>query len=514
MYLPAPYVIQQIIDNLKDYSFTKQELYIQGGGLLLLMLISLAFTYYTAIYTIKFRRNYNANIKNKIYDTVLNADYATVNKMSETDIQARATSDVSKISYLTPIGLNNFVVETIKLILLGSILLFTNIELSVLLIIMIPVSYVVFRIVSTTLYTLSRRTHETFSDYNSKILETFLSIKECQIDASYDYHSKKIQESIDQSEDAAMNFSMTNRKVQSLMGIIPLVITVTVWCVGGSHIIDKVMSVGEIISYMIYLSMFYGPVNYVYSFMINVQIDISAIERVEQVLTLPQNSRNTGHVLQKFENTIDIEDVCFSYDLIQILKKVSFRIHKGEKICVIGKNGCGKTTLLNILLGLVKPDSGCVRVNNKDLMLCNMDSYRKLIGYVPQNIFIYRDTLINNITLGKDYPEGLFEKIIQQVGLDDLYSKAKKDSSLLINESVISGGMKQKIGIARALIKDPHLLIMDEPTNHLDENTLKQIKRVIEQNSDLSIIYISHNVALQAIANRCLVLNNGELINE
>ncbi|WP_185976588.1 ABC transporter ATP-binding protein [Catenovulum sediminis] len=513
-YLPSPLIIQRLIDNLEQGRFEdKNELYLQITILLVVMLGAIILGYFLAIYIAKVVKRYNSSIKTNIYKAVVYAKYQELSKISETDIQARATRDVDSIGYLTPVGLSTLSVELLKLIFLIGLLFYTNLYLTLSLLIMLPISFFIFKYFSAPLYNLSKNSHETFSDYNSKILEAFSSVRECQVDNSFEYHTQKVQERIDESEGAKFNWTIVNRKINVLMSSLPIIVSVLVWAIGGSKVIDSTMTLGEVMAYMIFLSMLYTPVAAFYNFMAEFHFDISAIERIEQILSISQIPLTVPGRLNQFTQQLEARDISLLYGEKQVLDQVNFSIKPGEVICIDGINGSGKTSFINILLGLISPDKGKLYLDDVELKLEDVQFFRESIGFVPQDVFIYNDSLINNITQGKTYSDDRIISVIEQVGLTDMYQNLETDQLLLLTPKTLSGGMKQKIGLARALIKLPGILILDEPTNHLDPETKQQIKNVICQSGDVSVIYISHDPDMQVAADRVLTLSLGKLTN-
>ncbi|MFA6677274.1 MAG: ABC transporter ATP-binding protein [Bacteroidales bacterium] len=205
-----------------------------------------------------------------------------------------------------------------------------------------------------------------------------------------------------------------------------------------------------------------------------------------------------------FEHEIKVENLSFYYQDDEnnpILKNVSFDIKKGERFGIKGRTGSGKSTLFNLLLGLFTPTSGSIKIDGTTLSKENIDSWHKIIGYVPQDVFISDVTLLENIAIGQnkeDINREKVEKILRQVSLGDFLDSLKDGLDTMLGEagSRISGGQRQRIGIARALYKNIEVLFFDEATSSLDTDTEKEINTAIEKLSNeqkrLTIIIISH----------------------
>ena len=220
----------------------------------------------------------------------------------------------------------------------------------------------------------------------------------------------------------------------------------------------------------------------------------------------------------KFNKEILFKDISLKYKNNQeeILKNFNFKIDKKDFIAIVGKTGSGKTSFLNILMGLVKPSTGQVLIDNFDINN-NLISWRKKIGYVPQNITLIEDTLYKNIAYGISQESISQKKLDISIQLSKLSEFLKnKSHNFLIGEdgSRISGGQRQRIAIARALYHDPEILILDEPTSSLDEITSQKLfQSLYELNKYKTIIVVSHDITDFKIFNKVFEIKN-KLINQ
>ncbi len=218
----------------------------------------------------------------------------------------------------------------------------------------------------------------------------------------------------------------------------------------------------------------------------------------------------------EFEN-LEIKDLSFEYEAGKpILNKVNFKIKKNEAVGIVGPSGTGKTTFINILMGLIEPQSGTISLNKKPLK-DQLNSWQNIMGYVSQNIFMLDDSILVNIKLNSfDYDEKRIDKIIHDVKLDSLLKKLDNGFHSKVGESGsnISGGQIQRIAIARALYKGSQILIFDEPTSALDEKLEKEISELIQKlKTKYTIIVISHRPEILKFCDRALKLQNGVFFN-
>ena len=227
--------------------------------------------------------------------------------------------------------------------------------------------------------------------------------------------------------------------------------------------------------------------------------------------------RNTINTLVNFKN-LTLKNVCFSYpeNKKTILENINLDISKGEFIAIVGKSGSGKTTLINILLGLINVSRGYVKANNKNIN-DNIQDWHSLIGHVPQDVYLLDDTLQANIAVGvsvNDIDRKRLRKSIIQSQLDKFIKSSLDDKKNFIGEKgiKISGGQRQRIGIARALYKDPEILIFDEATSALDKSTERNLLFDIKKlNKNKTIIMVTHREAVLEFCSKAFIIENKKI---
>ena len=233
-----------------------------------------------------------------------------------------------------------------------------------------------------------------------------------------------------------------------------------------------------------------------------------------------QNSRNNTLDKKKINkiSSIKFKDVSFSYKKSLTINKVDLVFENNQKIGIVGKSGSGKSTIIDLLLGFIKPDKGSILFNNEEMKLLSIKSIRNLIGFVSQGIFLFNDTISKNISIDKLYDRKLIEKLSRICLIDDFL----KDNNIDIERDKIgnygkslSGGQKQRIGIARALYNNPKVLILDEATSALDSMNQNKILSNIFQYTEVKIIIlITHNTSLLKSFDNIFVLDEGSIVSE
>jgi len=227
------------------------------------------------------------------------------------------------------------------------------------------------------------------------------------------------------------------------------------------------------------------------------------------------NEKSYGDINPVFKEQITIKDVSFSYGEVSVLRNTSLVIKKKSFVALMGKSGAGKTTFTDILCALYKPNSGEVLIDNNNLQSLNINKWRQMIGYVPQDLVLFHDTIINNVNLGDvSISNEKVKEALKDSGAWDFVESLPEGMNTVIGERGIrlSGGQRQRISIARAIVRDPELLILDEATTALDPQTEERILKTIRDltKKGITAVAVSHQTAVLEIADQVFKLENGK----
>jgi ABC-type multidrug transport system fused ATPase/permease subunit len=236
-----------------------------------------------------------------------------------------------------------------------------------------------------------------------------------------------------------------------------------------------------------------------------------AIDIVNEELEVAQEK--LGNKIIKFRDKIELTNVNFSYQDIEILSDINLTISKGEKIAFVGMSGSGKTTLLDLIIGLHGADQGEIKIDNILVDESNLQNWRSQIGYIPQHAYLFDGTIAENVCFGKDLDKDLLEISLKQANIFD-FLQTQQGINTLVGEGGVqlSGGQRQRVSIARALYGQPEILVLDEATSALDEETEKKIMNEIYQISqDKTLIIIAHRLSTIKGCDKIYQLEGGVL---
>jgi len=289
---------------------------------------------------------------------------------------------------------------------------------------------------------------------------------------------------------------------------------------GMQYINGKIASLSIIAEFIIYVNMLTWPVAVVGWVSSMVQQAEASQKRINEFLNVKPEIKNYQNTSQKIHGKITFKDVSFTYDDTNItaLKHVSFNIESGKTLAILGKTGSGKSTIINLISRLYDIDSGEILIDNVPIKNINLKNLRECIGFVPQDSFLFSDTIANNIRFGNEEAAlSNIKQAAQQAYIDHNINQFKDNYQTLVGERgvTLSGGQKQRISIARALIKDPKILIFDDCLSAVDTETeekiLSNLNKLIHHKT---AIIVSHRISSIKNADYIIVLNEGKIIQK
>ncbi|MFY9142157.1 type I secretion system permease/ATPase [Sulfuricurvum sp.] len=291
--------------------------------------------------------------------------------------------------------------------------------------------------------------------------------------------------------------------------------------IAGVYLIKELeMTMGGLIAVVILSSRALAPMGQVASLSANYEHTKTAYKTLDNIMNLPEERPAEKEFLRfsKFSGLIEFRDVTFTYpnETAPIFENLSFTIHPGEHVAFIGKIGSGKTTVLKLLLGLYTPDKGSVLMDNIDINQIDPADIRQNIGYVAQDITLFRGTVKSNIVSKAPYADdGAIIRAAKIGGVDEFVQYHPKGFDMPVRErgDGISGGQRQSIGIARAFLVDAPILLLDEPGNSMDESCLlRMIQKINENTKDKTLLLSTHDTRMLKMVNRIIVLDRGKIV--
>ncbi|MCB9196478.1 MAG: ABC transporter ATP-binding protein [Flavobacteriales bacterium] len=488
---------------------------------LIYALVNTFFLFLTRQTIIVMSRLIEFDLKNEIYTKYQELSYSFYKVNSTGDIMNRISEDVSQ----TRMYLGPAVMYTINLVFLFVFVIYAmlakNPEVTLYVLAPLPVmSFIIFK-VSSVINKKSELNQKQQSGVSTFVQESFSGIRVLKAFGREKHFSGEFDRENEDYKDSSLSLAYTNSLFSPvIMGLIGLSTILTIF-IGGLQVINGTLDIGDISEYVIYVNMLTWPfasVGWVSSL---VQRAAASQKRINEFLHHEIEVTEVENPIDESIQRIEFRNVGFTYPNTGLiaLKEVNLTVNAGETIAITGKTGSGKSTCAALIERLFDVSSGEILINNKDLKEFSISNYRRRIGYVPQEVFLFSDTIKNNIAFGV---EGKVD--------DERIFKAAKDAHIHHNiidfengyetkvgerGITLSGGQKQRVSIARAIIREPELLIFDDCLSAVDTETEEVILSNLEQIMENKInIIIGHRISSLMGADRIYVLDQGVVIEE
>ena len=509
--------------------FEKQKLIatIFGQSLLFFGLIVLALALLRGIFLFFMRqtiilmsRHIEYDLKNEIYQHYQKLSMAFYRRNNTGDLMNRVTEDVSRVRmYLGPAIM--YTINTTVLFILIIVAMFNvNAKLAIFALLPLPLLAVTIYYVHTIINQRSEKIQEQLSSMSSFVQETFSGIR---VIKAY-VREADIRKKFNQESEDYKTHSMSLVQIQALFYPMMLLLvgisTIITVYIGGVEVINGTITSGNIAEFIVYVSQLTFPVTSLGWVTSLIQRASASQKRINEFLqTQPEIISSSSDKIE-LKGGIEFKDVSFTYPDtgIQAIKNISFKVEPGQFIAIIGRTGCGKSTIANLLMRMYDADQGTILIDNKKVEELNLNAYRDQIGFVPQEVFLFSDTIFNNIAFGLSTVESnQVEQAAKDAALYDNIIGFEKSFETIIGERgiTLSGGQKQRLSIARALIKEPQILIFDDCLSaidtHTEEEILNNLGRLMKNKTS---ILIAHRVSTIKNADKILVMDGGEIIEQ
>lgn len=459
------------------------------------------------------------DIKKKIFKHIVKLDLLVTKKMSVGEINFRIfnDSDLLKQSFGQIMfgGLFNVILLIIIFIYMFTISSVMTIFVGVMNLIQVPIIIYFTKRIRAITYERKVVTEATLNR-TIEVISSFHLLKGCNNEKSeidkFDKNNEKVLDK--QIKEANLNllFTEISSVIMSCIGF------GSIW-IGGNFVINGIITMGELISFLLVANIINSPINSIVSVITGLQDALSSTKRISDVMKLENSiiqSNDCIKVMHKIVDEITIKDLNFSYDDgKEVLKDINLTVKKNTICSIIGRSGAGKTTLCLLIARFFDPSSGEILLDDVNIKDIDVDTYRKSVGIVLQNSFLFSGSIRENILLGKS--DATEEEIIEAAKLANAHefiSELEDGYWTQIGSKGrnLSGGQLQRIALARIFLQRPQIVILDEPTSFIDSESEELIQESINKLKEYSTIFvISHKLSTVKGSNKIVVLNNGRI---
>ena len=522
-------LVKENIDLYKMFDgFDRQQLIYQifGSSVLFFGLIVLLLAILRGVFLFLMRqsiilisRHIEYDLKNEIYKHYQALDFSFFRKNKTGDLMNRATEDVNQVrNYLGPAIM--YAINTVTLsVMVIYAMCEVNTTLAAYALIPIPIISALILLVNKTINKRSTQIQKQLSKLSSFVQETFSGIR---VIKAYSREKDKM-DVFNKETNIYKDSALALVKVQAFF--FPLIIfligfsTIITVYVGGIEVNRGSITAGNIAEFIIYVNQLTFPAMSLAWVTSLIQRAAASQKRINEFLKTKSTIIN-GTITKQINGDIQLRQVSFTYpeNGVQALKNISINIKKGETLAIIGKTGSGKTTLANIIMRMYDATQGEILFDNVNIKDYDINSLHTQIGFVPQQVFLFSDTIANNIAFGLDNVDQT--KVVQAAKDAAVYNNIIGfengfDTHIGERGITLSGGQKQRLSIARALIKDPQILIFDDCLSAIDTKTEEEILHNLSRiMSDKTTIFIAHRISTIKNADHIIVLDEGEIVEQ
>ncbi|MEO1435414.1 MAG: ABC transporter ATP-binding protein [Bacteroidota bacterium] len=489
-----------------------------GLVVLTLALIMGVFMYFMRQTIIVMSRLIEFDLRNEIFAHYQDLDLAFFKKNNTGDLMARITEDVNKVRmYLGPAVMYGINLVTLFVLVISSMISVSP-ELTLYSLLPLPFLSISIYYVSNLINKKSERIQGQLSVLNSAAQEVYSGIRVIKSYVQETAMGKFFRKESDEYKDSSMELARVEALFYPLMLCLIGTSTIITIYIGGIQVIKGNITPGNIAEFVIYINMLTWPVTALGWVASIIQRASASQKRINEFLeTEPQIYNSTGAQQVDLKGQIEFNNVSFTYPDtgIEALKKVQFKLEPGQRMAIIGRTGSGKTTIADLLVRMYDVTDGKILLDGHSIESIDLELLRDQIGYVPQDVFLFSDTVANNIRFGKQADKETVEQFAKYAAVHDDIKGLSQGFETMVGERgvTLSGGQKQRVSIARALIKQPDILILDDCLSAVDTNTEQQILGYLEQElANKTAIIITHRIYSLLKFDLIIVMDQGQIV--
>ena len=464
--------------------------------------------------------NLITNIRNNLFDHFHKLSISFFDKNKSGELTSILVNDVSNMRVALGTSFHKIFIEPINIIAFISILFIINLKLATIALFIIPITSLVILVIGKSIRRKSKRTAEQIAEIMGRISEILNSIRVVKAFGNEDYESKRFKKEQDKYYSLITRRAKLKLTASPIAETIGAIIGVLLLWVGGSDVlVMKTMNSEDFIRFILILFSVLGPIRLLSNVSIQMQMGIASAERVFKVLDTNTEvvEKKNPVKINKFENSLEFKNVDFFYEYNEpVLKNVSFEIKKGEMVAIVGPSGAGKSTIADLISRFYDAKSGAILFDGIDLREISTKSLRNNFGIVTQETILFDETIEFNIAYGKiKYSEDELINASIAANAYDFIKEQPKGFQTVIGEKglKLSGGQRQRIAIARAILRNPPILILDEATSALDTNSEREVQIAIDNlMRDRTTVVIAHRLSTIKQSDSIIVLDDGRVV--
>ena len=457
-------------------------------------------------------------MRDKVYRKLLMEDFAFYNKNRTGDLMGRQTGDMDAIRHFVAYVIYT-IYENILYFVLALVMIFTiNVPMALCMVIVLPLAALTTYLQAKSVHPAFKKCRDAFSGLNTFVQENISGNRVVKAFAKEDYEKEKFNVQNDIYREAELGAAKIWRRYVPVFEFLSYVLTIILMLVGGIMVVKGQMTLGDLVAVNGYLWMLTVPLRMAGWWINDVQRFTTSVEKIYDTYSaepdIKRPKKPVNH--KKLEGNVTFKNVSYRADDEDILQNINFDVKKGETVGIIGTTGAGKSTIVNLMCRFFDATEGEVLVDGVNVKDYDMHDLRDNIGMAMQDVFLFSDTIEGNIAYGK--PDISFEKVKEVARMADanhFIQNLPEGYDTIVGERGVglSGGQKQRISLARALLKEPAILVLDDTTSAVDMETESYIQKQLENiDHACTIFIIAYRISSIMNADQILVLDQGKII--
>ncbi len=468
-----------------------------------------------AYFTVYIGQSIIRRVRGELLGTLLKMDMAFFNRTQKGVLMSRITNDTSRIQSVVSDAIPLILRESLTIVALLGVVIYHSPKLAFFALVVMPMAAYPLSILIKKMKRISRSSQEKIADITARLTEIFNNVEMVKANTTERFECERFEKDNEKFFRLAMKATKTNELVNPLMEILGAIGGAVVVIVGGHEVLNGTMTVGTFFSFIAALFMLFTPIKMITSYYNRMQDAVVAAERVFEFLDLRPEIKPQGKLPVERIDTVRFENVILNYEEKTALKGIDLEANLGETVALVGDSGGGKTSLVNLLVRFYDVSGGQLLINGTDIREYNLESLRQNIAFVTQRVFIFNDTIAANVAYGLEINEEQVVHALKEANAWEFVSELPEGIHTVLDEAGVnlSGGQRQRISIARAIYKNPKLLILDEATSALDNKSEALIQEAFERLRHGRITFvIAHRLSTVKDAEKIAVLRHGKVV--
>ncbi len=497
----------------------KEALLIVSGFVVIMILLKNILFYFSKFVMVPVRNGVIRDMRNKIYKKILDLPFSYFSEEKKGDIMSKMTNDLKEIEWTIMTSVEMLIRNPLTIIVYLATLIIMSPQLTLFVLILIPVSGIIIGTIGRSLKRMSRKAQDQMGTLLSKIEETLSGLR---IIKAFTAENFVLKNFIAFNEDYNNTMNKVYRKnylaspMSEFLGV--LMITGIMYY-GGSLVLNNQSSLSPeaFIGYIAVFSQIINPAKAFSTAIYNVQKGAASIDRINIILNAENNitEKKNAEEIKTFEKKIEFLNVSFAYENTFVLKNINLEVKKGQTVALVGQSGSGKSTMVDLIPRFYDVTEGEIKIDGKNIKDLKIKSLRNLMGNVNQDPVLFNDTIRNNIAFGtEDVPEDKIKEAAKIANAHDFIMQTEKGYDTNIGDGGIklSGGQRQRLSIARAVLKNPPIMILDEATSSLDTESERAVQDALDKlMQNRTSFVIAHRLSTVKNADLICVLQKGEI---